>query len=74
MSCGVVCRHGSDPALLWLWCGPAAAVLIQPLDWELPYAQVRPFKKEKNDHKTCRTLSSFPQLPAFSLSYIFVMN
>ena len=21
-------RHGSDPALLWLWCRPAAAALI----------------------------------------------
>ena len=27
-----------DPALLWLWCRPAAAALIQPLAWELPYA------------------------------------
>ena len=23
MSCGVVCRHGSDPVLLWLWRRPA---------------------------------------------------
>ena len=23
MSCGVGCRHGSDPPLLWLWCRPA---------------------------------------------------
>ena len=28
----------SDPALLWLWCRPAAAALIQPLAWDLPYA------------------------------------
>ena len=27
-----------DPALLWLWCRLAAAALIQPLAWELPYA------------------------------------
>ena len=27
-----------NPALLWLWCGLAAAALIQPLVWELPYA------------------------------------
>ena len=27
-----------DLALLWLWCRPAAAALIQPLAWELPYA------------------------------------
>ena len=24
-SCGIGCRHGSDLALLWLWCRPAAA-------------------------------------------------
>ena len=38
MSCGVGCRCGVDPALLWLWCRPVATALIQPLDWELPCA------------------------------------
>jgi len=38
MSCGVGCRHSSDPALLWLWCRPVAAALIGPLAWEPPYA------------------------------------
>ena len=28
VSCGVGCRHGSDPVLLWLWCRPAAVALI----------------------------------------------
>ena len=28
MSCGVVCRHGSDSAFLWLWHGPAAIAAI----------------------------------------------
>ena len=32
-----------DPALLW--CTPAAAVPIQPLPWELPYATGAPPKK-----------------------------
>ena len=27
-----------DPALLWLWCRPAATSLIRPLAWEPPYA------------------------------------
>ena len=27
MSCGVGHRLGSDPALLWLWCRPAATAL-----------------------------------------------
>jgi len=38
MSCGVGCRCGSDPELLWLWCRPAATAPIRPLAWELPYA------------------------------------
>ena len=38
MSCGVGCRHSSDPALLWLWCRPAAVALIRPLAREPPYA------------------------------------
>ena len=32
------CRRSSDPALLWLWCRPAAVVLTGPLAWEPPYA------------------------------------
>ena len=38
VSCGVGPRDGSDPTLLWLWCGPEATALIGPLAWELPYA------------------------------------
>ena len=38
MSCGVGCRHSSDPTLLWLWCRPVATALIQPLAREPPYA------------------------------------
>ena len=38
MSCGVGCRQGLEPALLWLGCRLAAIALIQPLAWELPYA------------------------------------
>ena len=36
MSCGVRCRCGSDPMLLW--CRPAAAAPIRALAWELPCA------------------------------------
>ena len=35
MTCGVGRRHYLDPMLRHR---PAAAALIQPLDWELPYA------------------------------------
>ena len=38
MSCGVGCRHGSDPTLLWLWRRPAAIAPIRILAWEPPYA------------------------------------
>ena len=38
MSHGVGHRHGSDPALLWLWCKPAAVAPIRPLAWKHPYA------------------------------------
>jgi len=38
VSCGVGCRRGSDPALLWLWRRPVATAPIQPLAWESPYA------------------------------------
>jgi len=38
VSCGVGCRRGLDPALLWLWRRPVATAPIQPLAWEPPYA------------------------------------
>ena len=36
-----------DPALLWLWCRPAATAPIQPLAWEPPYAEGVALKKNK---------------------------
>ena len=38
MSCGVGCRHHSDPALLWLWCRRAAVASTGSLAWEPSYA------------------------------------
>ena len=38
VSCGVGCRHGSDPALLWLWLRLVATAPIRPLAWEPPCA------------------------------------
>ena len=37
MNCGGGHRCGSDPTLLWLWCGPAAAAPVPSLAWELLY-------------------------------------
>ena len=47
MSCGVGHGRGSDPTLLWLWSRQAAADLIQPIAWKLPYATHAAFKKKK---------------------------
>ena len=51
MSCGVGCRRGSDPALLWLWCRPAATAPIRPLAWEPPYAEGAALEKAKRQKK-----------------------
>ena len=45
--------------LLWLWCRPAAATLIQPLAWEIPYA-TGAVLKEKKTQKTKKVTCSFP--------------
>ena len=47
MSCGIGCRHGSDPTLLWLWHRLAAAALICPLTRELIYAAGVALKRRK---------------------------
>ena len=47
MSCGVDCRYGSDPTLLWLWCRLVATALIRPLAWEPPYAMDVALEKRK---------------------------
>ena len=48
MSCGVGCRRGSDPVLLWLWRRPVATALIRPLAWEPSYAAEWPKKWQKD--------------------------
>ena len=60
MSCGVGCRHGLDPMLLWLWYRPAAAGPIGPLAWEPPYAegaaQEMPKKRQQKKKKNVGTI------------------
>ena len=51
MSCGVGCRCSSDPTLLWVWCGLAAAALIGTLAWELPYAVGVALRRQKKKKK-----------------------
>ena len=38
MGCGVVCRRGLDPALLWLWHRLAAVTPIRLPAWKTLYA------------------------------------
>ena len=47
MSCGVGRRHGSDLALLWLWCRLATVTLIILLAWEPPHAAGAALKGQK---------------------------
>ena len=37
--------------MLWLWCRLAAAALVQPLGWELPYAMDATLKSKKKKKK-----------------------
>ena len=61
--CGVGGRRGLDLLLLWLWCRPAAAALIRPLAWELPYAMgaPAPHKKRVKQNKDKQNLRARPQ-------------
>ena len=47
VSCGIGCRHSSDPPLLWLRCRPAATALIRPVPQESPYAAGAALEKDK---------------------------
>ena len=51
VSCGVSCRRGSDPTLLWLWRRPVATAPIRPLAWESPYATGAAPEKAKRQKK-----------------------
>ena len=51
MSCGVGCRHSSDPVLLWLWHRPAAVAPIGHLTWKPPYATGTALEKTKKKKK-----------------------
>jgi len=57
VSCGVGCRRGSDPALLWLWPWLAAVAPIGPLAWEPPYAAGAALKSKKKKKKKKKKLS-----------------
>ena len=51
MSCGIGCRSGSDPELLWLWCRLVATAQITPLAWKLLKAGGEAKKKKKKERE-----------------------
>ena len=61
ISCGVGCRCGSDPELLWLWWRPAAIPLIRSLAWKLPYVIGAALKRQKKKEKVSRKLEKGKQ-------------
>ena len=54
MSCGIGCRCGSDPVLLWLWCSPVAVAPIRPLAWEPSHATSVALKRKKKKKIQCK--------------------
>ena len=64
MSCGVDRSHGSDPALLWLWCRLAATALIRRLAWEPPYAMgaAQEIAKRQKIKKNCGSIHGVPAM------------
>ena len=58
--CKLWCRLKKQlsPALLWLWCRPAAAALIQPLAWEPSCAMGVALKKQINKYLCLRSFKS----------------
>ena len=65
MSCGVGCRHGSGPALLWLWRRLVATAPIGPLAREPPYAVEAALEKAKRQ-KQKQTKKKNPKTPVLS--------
>ena len=71
MSCGVGCRHGSDPTLLWLWCRLMATAPIGPLAWEPPYAAgaaLEMAKRQKQKQNKTKTVNF--KLREFHFSFV----
>ena len=60
LCCVIGRRHGSDSELLWLSRRPAAATLIQPLAWELPYAAGAALKRKNKKQKTKKQTNKKP--------------
>jgi len=74
MNCGVGLRHGSDPALLWLWCRLAATAPIRPLAWEPPYTTGAALEKAKRQKKKKKKKKCHELLPLQLLNLFFLFT
>ena len=83
LSCGVGCRRGSDPTLLWLWHRLVATALIRPLAWEPPYARGAALEKGKRKKNAIGNYKNNPvrltklviySLPYYSIWFVFIRN
>ena len=69
MNCGLGHRCSLDPVLLWLWCRPAATVLIWHLAWELaPCHGCTPKKTKKKKIYFCLSIAT-PVFLSFPLAW-----
>ena len=66
MNCGIGCRCGSDPVLLWIWCRPAAAAPNKLLASELPCAMGAGLKRQKKKNYQGKEYKS--------INVIFLLN
>ena len=73
VSCSVVCRWGSDLALLWPWCRPASTAPNWPLACEPPSAAATALKRQNRRKKKKKLLESNIQV-LFSLENSFLFS
>jgi len=67
MGCGVSCKHGLDPLLLWLWHRLTTVAPIRPLAWKLPYAMGSALKSIKKKGKR-KEISEFTKVVSINFN------
>ena len=72
MSCGVGCRHSSDPVLLWY--RPAATAPIQPVAWEVPCVVDVALKRTTTTTKKLVFVLRSPLIPHRSILFLCNMS
>ena len=45
-----------EPAMIWMWCRPAATAPIQPLAWKLMYAKSEALQSKKKKKKKVKSI------------------